>query len=84
VDCSRGEKDKIFRPNHGLLALYFHLCFPLEDEKGLFQIRMDMGIGLASGFDFPENDFHAIRTRRARTEEPAVGGFGMGGWRISR
>ena len=84
MDRSRGEEDEIPRADHGLLGLNLHLRFSLEDEEGLLQIRMDMGVGLASVLEFPENDFHAIRTRGARSKEPAIGGPGMGGWRIGR
>lgn len=82
MDRSRGEKYEILRADHGLLALYLHFRFPLEYEEGLLEIRMDMRVGLASVFEFPEDDFHAIRTRGTRTDKPAIGGSGMAGGRI--
>lgn len=53
MDRSWRKEDKIIGADHFLFSLDFHFRLSLENEKGLFNIRMRMGVSLASIFDLP-------------------------------
>ena len=72
-----GEIDKIIGTDYFRFPSDLHRCLSFQDKEGLFQVRMDMGVGLTPIFNLPENNFHAFRPAGSRTEEAAVGRFGM-------
>ena len=74
---SRGEVDKIIGAGHFRFAGDFNYGFSFEDKKSLFQVRVDMGVGLTSVFDLTEDNFDAIRPTRSRAEKAVVCRFGM-------
>ena len=72
-----GEIDKIIGTDYFRLPRDLYCGLSFQDEESLFQVRMDMGVSLTPIFNPPEDYFHAFRPAGSRTEEAAVGRFGM-------
>jgi len=77
VRDSRGKVNKIIGPNQFPLPFDLHFGFSFQDKESLLQVRMDMGVGLPSEFDLPEDNFHAIGAVGSRTQEAIVCRFRM-------
>jgi hypothetical protein len=72
VGCSRGKVDEIVGADHFALPFDFHNGFPFKDKEGLFEVRMGMGVSLASVFNLPQDHFNPIGPEGPWTEEAAV------------
>jgi len=81
---SRGEVDKIIGTDHLRFPGDLHHGFSFQDEESLFQVRMDVGVGLTSIFNLAQDNFQAIRAAGSRAEEAVVGRFGMARRRVGK
>jgi hypothetical protein len=84
VRASRRKVDKIIGTDPLRFPGDLHHGFSFQDKESLFQVRMDMGIGLTSIFNLTEDNFQAIRAAGSRTEEAVVGCFGMARRRVGK
>jgi hypothetical protein len=81
---SRGKVDKIIGADHFPLSIDLDLGSSFQDKEGLFKVRMDMGIGLAAGFNLAMDYFKTAGPESTWAEQAPVGGSGMAGRRIGR
>jgi len=81
---SRGEVDKIIGAGHFPLPFDLYLGFSFQDKKGLFMIRVGMGVGLAAVFNLAMDYFKTAGPERAWAEQAPVGGLGMAGRGVGR
>jgi hypothetical protein len=81
---SRGEVDKIIGTGHFRLPCDLHRGFSFQDKESLFQVRMDMGVGLTSVLNLTQDNFQAIRAAGSRTEETVICRLGMARRRVGK